>query len=155
MKTNDATVVKLTKRNNGKYEPEFRLPATVYYAAFVPISLIWYGWSVQKDAHWYEQLLRHHITFLTLHRIVPILGLAFFGFGMLGIFLPTQQYLVDAFQTYSASAVAAVRTSLSVVGAFLPLAGPPLYKSLGLGLGNTVLGLIALIMTPIPMLFYK
>jgi len=53
MKTNDATVVKLTKRNNGQYEPEFRLPATIYYAAFVPISLIWYGWSTQKHTHWY------------------------------------------------------------------------------------------------------
>jgi len=89
------------------------------------------------------------------HRIVPILGLTLFGFGLLGIFLPTQQYLVDAFQTYSASAVAAVRTSLSIVGAFLPLAGPPLYSSLNYGLGNTVLAIIALAMTPIPMLFYK
>jgi len=51
--------------------------------------------------------------------------------------------------------VAAVRTSLSIVGAFLPLAGPPLYRSLNYGLGNTVLAIIALAMTPIPMLFYK
>jgi hypothetical protein len=78
-----------------------------------------------------------------------------FGFSMLGIFVPVQQYLVDAFSTYSASAVAAVRTSVSIVGTFLPLAGPPLYRALGLGRGNTVLGLIALLMTPVPMLFYK
>jgi hypothetical protein len=69
--------------------------------------------------------------------------------------MPCQTYLVDAFPEYAASAVAAVRTSLSIVGAFLPLAGPPLYRSLGLGLGNTALGLIALVLTPIPMLFYK
>jgi len=78
-----------------------------------------------------------------------------FGFGMLGIFLPCQTYLVDAFSTYAASAVATVRIGLSIIGAFLPLVGPPLYKALGLGLGNTVLGLIALFMTPIPILFYK
>lgn len=78
-----------------------------------------------------------------------------FGFGMVGIFLPCQTYLVDAFPGYSASAVAASRTSLSIVGAFLPLAGPPLYQSLGYGLGNSVLGLIALVMTPIPALLYK
>jgi hypothetical protein len=78
-----------------------------------------------------------------------------YGFGMLGIFLPTQTYLVDAFSKYAASAVAAVRTALSITGTFLPLAGPPLYRSLGYGWGNTVLGLLALIMTPIPMLFYK
>jgi hypothetical protein len=74
---------------------------------------------------------------------------------MLGIFVPVQQYLVDAFTPYSASAVAAVRTSLSIVGAFLPIAGPPLYKSLGLGIGNTILGVVALILTPIPFVFYK
>lgn len=84
-----------------------------------------------------------------------MIGLTLFGFGMLGIFLPTQQYLVDAFQTYSASAVAAVRTSLSVAGAFLPLAGPPLYHALGLEVGNTVLEIVAAVMMPIPVLFYK
>lgn len=140
-----------------------RLPATVYYAACVPISLFWYGWSTQKHAHWYEKKnTGHNVMKIALHpqayethRSVPIVGLMPFGFGMLGIFLPCQTYLVDAFSNYSASAVAASRTSLSIAGAFLPLAGPPLYRSLGLGLGNTVLGLIALVMIPIPMLLYK
>jgi hypothetical protein len=118
---------------------EMRLPASIYYAIFVPISVFWYGWSVERKDHW----------------IVPIIGMVPFGFGMLGIFVPVQQYLVDAFTPYSASAVAAVRTSLSIMGAFLPLAGPPLYKSLGLGMGNTVLGIIALVLTPIPLLFYR
>jgi hypothetical protein len=141
MKTNDATVIKLTAKNNGIYERTFSTLAIYhsYYAIFVPISLFWYGWSTQAHTHF----------------IVPILGMSLFGFGMLGIFVPIQQYLVDAFSTYSASAVAAVRTSLSIVGAFLPLAGPPLFKKLGLGWGNTVLGLVALVMTPVTLLFYK
>ncbi|KAL2758000.1 hypothetical protein ACRALDRAFT_1040113 [Sodiomyces alcalophilus JCM 7366] len=139
MRTNDATVVKLTKQNNNVYEPEMRLPSTVYYAAFVPVSLFWYGWSTQEKAHW----------------AVTIVGMVPFGFGMVGIFVPCQTYLVDVFPLYAASAVAASRASMSVLGAFLPLAGPPLYESLGLGIGNTVLGVIALVMTPIPMLLYK
>ncbi|KIV99879.1 hypothetical protein, variant 1 [Verruconis gallopava] len=139
MKTNDATVVRLTKRNNGVYEPEFRLPAAIYLAGLVPVSLFWYGWSVQRQSHW----------------IVPIIGSTFFGFGMLGIFVPTQQYLVDAFQIYSASAVAAVRTAISIAGTTLPLAGPPLYERLDLGMGNTVLGIITLVLTPIPWLFMR
>lgn len=139
MRYNDRTVVNLAKKNGMKFEPEFRLASAEYYALCIPISLFWYGWSAEKHAHW----------------IVPILGMAVFGAGMLGIFLPCQTYLVDAFSTYAASAVAAVRTSVSVLGAFLPLAGPPLYKSLGLGWGNSVLGFIALVMTPIPLLFFK
>lgn len=116
-----------------------RLATTIYYAIGIPISLFWYGWAADKKVHW----------------SVAIIGMVPFGFGMLGIFMPCQTFLVDAYPTYAASAVAAVRTSLSVVGAFLPLAGPPLYKSLGLGWGNTLLGLVALIMTPIPLLFFK
>lgn len=64
-------------------------------------------------------------------------------------------YLVDAFSTYAASAVAAMRTSMSIYGTFLPLAGPPLFKSLGLGWGNTVLCFVSLIMATIPLLFFK
>jgi hypothetical protein len=139
MRTNDATVIKLTASNNGKYEPEFRLPTSTYYAIFVPVSLFWYGWSTQAHTHW----------------IIPVLGMSLFGFGMLGIFIPVQQYLIDAFPTYSASAVAAVRTSMSIMGAFLPLAGQPLFRELGLGWGNTLLGLIALLMTPVALSFYR
>lgn len=90
-----------------------------------------------------------------ISRIVTIIGMLPFGFGMLGVFLPCQTYLIDAYQIYSASAAAAVRTSISLLGVVLPLAGPPLYAKLGLGWGNTVLGVIALIMCPIPTLFYK
>ncbi len=29
-----------------------RLPHCVYYAMWVPVSLLWYGWSIQKQTHW-------------------------------------------------------------------------------------------------------
>jgi hypothetical protein len=118
---------------------EMRLATATYYAIGCPISLFWYGWSTYYKVHW----------------IVPILGMIPYGFGMLGVFIPCQQYLVDAFSQYAASSVAAVRTSVSIIGAFLPLAGPPIYSKLGLGWGNSLLGFITLLMTPIPLLFYK
>jgi multidrug resistance protein len=59
LKGNDATVVKLRKKNNGVYEPEMRLPQCVYYACCIPVSLLWYGWSAEARAHW----------------IVPIIGM--------------------------------------------------------------------------------
>ena len=71
MRTNDATVVRLTKNNHGIYEPEFRLPLAIYFAACIPASLFWYGWSIEKGAHW----------------MVPIVGSAFYGCGMLGVFV--------------------------------------------------------------------
>jgi hypothetical protein len=34
----DATVIRMTKANNGIFEPEMRLPSCVFFAMFVPIT---------------------------------------------------------------------------------------------------------------------
>ncbi|OCK75390.1 MFS general substrate transporter [Lepidopterella palustris CBS 459.81] len=139
MKFNDATVVRLRAKNNGVFEPEMRLAGTVYFAAFMPLSLFIYGWVAQYRTHW----------------ILPCLSFIPFGIGLLGIFLPCQTYMVDAFLSTSASAVAALVCFRSVFGAFLPLVGPKLYGALGLGWGNTLLGFLTLGMTPIPVVFFR
>ncbi|KAJ9656227.1 hypothetical protein H2198_005078 [Neophaeococcomyces mojaviensis] len=137
--TSDKIVIHLTRKNGGKFENEMRLPAMVFHACFIPISFFWYGWSADKKAHW----------------IVPIVGMVSFSFGTIGIFLPIQTYLIDCFTIYAASAVAALTASRSLVGVLLPLAGGPMYKSLGLGWGNSILGFIALACIPIPVFFSK
>jgi len=63
-------------------------------------------------------------------------------------------YLVDAFTTYAASAMAANTVFRSLAGALLPLAGPKMYERLGLGWGNSLLGFIALALCPLPVIFY-
>jgi hypothetical protein len=68
--------------------------------------------------------------------------------------MSVNMYLVDTFGRYSASALAASKVLQSLVGAFLPLAGKPLYDKLGLGWGNSVLGFIALSLVPIPWIFF-
>jgi hypothetical protein len=64
-------------------------------------------------------------------------------------------YLVDTFGRYAASALAASKVLQSLVGAFLPLAGKPLFNKLGLGWGNSVLGFVALSFLPVPWLFFR
>ena len=54
----DVQFRRLTAKNNGVSEPEFRLPVANVGAIFIPVSLLWYGWSVQA-----------HTLFL-----VPIIG---------------------------------------------------------------------------------
>ena len=65
------------------------------------------------------------------------------------------RYLVDAFTVHAASAMAANTILRSLVGAFLPLAGPKMYATLGLGWGNTLLAFIALLISPVAYIFYK
>ena len=66
-----------------------------------------------------------------------------------------QNYLVDAFTLYAASAIAAATIIRSIMAAVLPLAGQPMYDKLGNGWGNSLLGFIALAMTPIPWVFWR
>ncbi|KAI1765467.1 major facilitator superfamily domain-containing protein [Hypoxylon sp. FL1150] len=135
----DRTVVRLTKANKGVFKPEFRLTIMIWYSFLCPLAFFWYGWSVQLRAHW----------------IVPILGLFPLGFGVIGVFMPTQAYIIDAYPSYAASGIAAFTVLRSVIAAFLPLCGSVLYKNLGNGWGNSVLGFIGVVMIPVPIFIYK
>lgn len=137
--TNDRTMLKLKKRNGGKFEPEMRLPMMIFYAAFCPISFFWYGWTVEKDVHW----------------IVPIIGTMPFSFGMMGLYLPIQTYVIDCYPNYAASGNAILTASRSLVGALLPLAGPKLFATLGYGWGNSLLGFLSLAFVPVPIIFSR
>ncbi|KAF4873426.1 MFS transporter prlG [Colletotrichum siamense] len=137
--TSDATVIRLTKSNGGEYKPEMRLAPSIIFALFVPISFFWYGWATDQQVHW----------------IVPILGLAPFGFGMMGIFASIQTYFIDISGHYSASILSALTTVRCIFGCFLPLAGPQMYASLGLGWGNSLLGFLGLLLIPVPLAIYR
>ena len=68
--------------------------------------------------------------------------------------MPVMVYLVDTFDSEaSASALAANTVLRSFAGAFLPLAAPRMYATLGLGWGNSLLGFIAIAFVPVPWIF--
>ncbi|KAJ5888343.1 MFS transporter [Penicillium taxi] len=120
--------------------PELRLILMIWSFPVVPIGFFWCGWSADKVTHW----------------IVPILGTIFIGLGAFLILMPAQLYLVDAFGSETAASALAANTILrSLFGALLPLAGTPMYDSLGLGWGNSLLAFIGLSFTPLPFVFYK
>ncbi|KAL0939898.1 uncharacterized protein CTRU02_206508 [Colletotrichum truncatum] len=132
--------MKKTKATGAPARPEIRLLLSVWMSPVVSIGFFWYGWSANANTHW----------------IVPVLGTFVIGFGSFIILMPSQIYLVDAFGAEaSASALAANTFMRSLFGAFLPLAGPGLYKGLGLGWGNSLLAFIGLAFIPVPFLFYK
>lgn len=135
----DRTVVRMTKANNGVYEPEMRIPYCTYFAALIPISFFWYGWSAEAKTHW----------------IVPVIGIIPFSAGIIGVWTPANAYIIDAFPEYAASALAGFAVIRCTIGAFLPLAAPAMYGNLGLGWGNSLLGFIALAFVPVPFFIYR
>ncbi|KAL2015071.1 hypothetical protein VTK56DRAFT_6406 [Thermocarpiscus australiensis] len=120
-------------------QPEDRLPPLVPGAIFIPVGLFWYGWALQAHVFW----------------LVPLLGMGVFGAGIIATFVPIQMYLIDAFPDHVASALAGLAVMRSVVGATLPLAGGQMYDTLGYGWGNSLLGFVALALTPIPLLLMR
>jgi hypothetical protein len=138
-KLSDATVIRMTRAANGVFEPEMRLPACIFFACFIPVSFFWYGWCAFYRVHW----------------IATVIGLIPFGFGMMGIFIPIQTYLIDSFPVFAASAMAALTVFRSLFGALLPLAAPSLYERLGLGWGNSLLGFVAVALIPAPLGIYR
>ncbi|EIM90581.1 MFS general substrate transporter [Stereum hirsutum FP-91666 SS1] len=119
----------LSAHNDGQGKPEFRVPVLIVGSFFVPIGLFVYGWSAAAHTHW----------------IVPIIGTAIFGAGLMTTFLPIQLYLVDAFQ-YGASALSAAAVSRSLVGFAFPLFGQQMFDALGYGGGNSLLAGLAIVL---------
>ncbi|KAF5615111.1 hypothetical protein F52700_13571 [Fusarium sp. NRRL 52700] len=99
---------------NATPKPETRMAMSMVATPLLAVGLFWYGWSAKEKVHW----------------IVPIIGTAFVGFGILAIMLPSQLYVVDLFGAEgAASALAALAVFRSLFAAFLPLAGPPMDKT--------------------------
>jgi hypothetical protein len=69
--------------------------------------------------------------------------------------MPIQTYLIDAFTIHAASAIAANTVLRSLLGAFIPLAGPAMYEALGLGWGNSLLAFVALACSPVSFIFFR
>lgn len=134
----DKLYMQLSQRN-GVQRPEYRLLLLIPAALSLPVGLVIYGWTAEFKIHW----------------IVPIIGTFFIGVGFSGSMTSVQTYLVDAFSSYSASALAANNVVRSIAGGVVPLAGPSMYGKLGLGWGNTLLGLLGLVFGLTPMYFYR
>lgn len=135
----DLIYQKLTARNNGIPKPEFRLPCLCFSGVGICIGLIWYGWSVQKHLHW----------------IMPSIGSAIFAFAFIAVFQTIQNYLIDMNPAFAASSVAAAAVFRSMLGFAMPIVATPMYDRLTYGWGNTLCGIIALVLgTPFPLFCY-
>ncbi|KAJ8070741.1 hypothetical protein OCU04_001111 [Sclerotinia nivalis] len=81
----------LTRINKGEAKPEFRLPLANIGAVLIPISLFSFAWMVEYHVHW----------------AVTLVATFFYGIGQVAIFNTVQNYYIDSFEKYAASAIAA------------------------------------------------
>ncbi|KAF4551319.1 Efflux pump vrtL-like protein 3 [Elsinoe fawcettii] len=134
----DTVYQSLTKKNGDKSKPEFRLPLANIGSVLIPVSLFWFAWAVELHTHW----------------IVSIIATFFYGLGQVMILNTVQNYYIDSFEKYAASAIAAGAVFRSLVGGVVPLLTPRLIEMIGVGWGISVFGFLSVVIAPAPVLFY-
>ncbi|KAI0751858.1 MFS polyamine transporter [Daedaleopsis nitida] len=136
----DKTYKRLCERNGGVGKPEYRLPSMIPGTVLLPIGILITGWTARADIHW----------------IVPDIGIAIVGAGMILNFQSIQTYIIDAFTLYAASALAGSTVLRSLAGFGFPLFAPSMYNALGYGKGDTILACVAIaIGMPAPFLLWR
>ncbi|KAL4740165.1 major facilitator superfamily domain-containing protein [Aspergillus similis] len=119
--------------------PEWRLPPAIIGGMAFAAGLFWFGWTgYTGNIHW----------------IVPTVSGILTGFGLLCIFLQCLNYIIDAYLVFAASALAANSILRSIAGAGFPLFAPYMFNAIGVNWTGTLLGCVATILMPIPLLFY-
>lgn len=137
--TSDRQIKKRVNEDGGKVKPEYRIQLVPIGGILLPAGLFIYGWTAQYHIHW----------------IVPMIGMAVTGTGNMIIFMSLVLYLIDAFPVHAASALASNTFIRSIGGALLPLAGLPMFESLGVGWGNSLLGFLAVAFVPVPFVLLR
>ena len=135
---NQRFYLKRLKANNYRPVPEARLPPMMFGSVTFAVGLFIFAWTGDKQYPW----------------IAPIIGIVLCGMGFFTIFQAALNYLIDTFQRYAASAVAANTFLRSAsAGAFPLFIGYELH-GLGIAWGLSLFGFIAVALLPIPYLFY-
>ncbi|PYH88137.1 MFS multidrug transporter [Aspergillus ellipticus CBS 707.79] len=118
--------------------PEDRLIAALLGAPFVPISLFILGATSYSHIIW----------------VGPASSGIAFGFGMVLCYYAVNNYIIDSYQKYAASALAAKVFLRSGGGAAFPLFITQMYDRLGLQWASWLLAFIGVGMVFIPYTFY-
>ncbi|KOS48384.1 hypothetical protein ACN38_g609 [Penicillium nordicum] len=121
------------------FQPEWRLPPAILGGPLVTIGLFIFAWTIYSNVHW----------------IAPIIGSAVFGAGTILVYSGIFTFLVDAYPTFSASALAANSFTRSSFGGIFPLFGMQMYHNLGYNWATSLLAFLTLVMTPFPYLFFR
>lgn len=109
-------------------------------AIIAPGGLLLYGISAHFRLHW----------------IVPNVGAGMFAMGLILSFQCAQTYIVDAYETYTASATGAAAFIRTMAGFSFPLFAPGLYEALGIAWGNALLaGVAMMICVAAPIVMWK
>ncbi|KAE8143153.1 major facilitator superfamily domain-containing protein [Aspergillus pseudotamarii] len=124
--------------NGDKPIPEWRLSPAILGAVLFTGGMFWFGWTGYTSS---------------IHWMAPMASGVLTGAGIFLIFLQCFNYIVDCYPTLAASTIAANTILRSAVGCAFPLFSRQMMQNLGVQWAGTMLGCIAAVMIPIPVVF--
>ncbi|KZP25669.1 MFS general substrate transporter [Athelia psychrophila] len=120
--------------------PEERLYGAMVGALAFVVGIFWVGWSG---------------NYASVPWAVPAVGTILIGMSVSLIFISLLSYLIDTYLMFASSAFAANTIIRSAVAAAFPLFTVQMFQGMGVGWACTLLGLVGLLLTPAPFLFYR
>ncbi|PCH38373.1 MFS general substrate transporter [Wolfiporia cocos MD-104 SS10] len=129
----------MARSPTGRAPPEARLYSPMFGGLCLPVGMFWFAWTSNPHVFW----------------LAPILAGAPFGTGVALVMQGLTQYLMDAYQIYGASALAATVVLRSICAAVFPIIVPVMYQRLGDGWASSVFGFLVAACMPLPFLLYK
>ncbi|KAH8769082.1 MFS multidrug transporter [Diaporthe sp. PMI_573] len=124
----------------GRVAPEASASIMCIGAVLTPIGQLVFSWTCVPT---------------TIHYAIPIAFGIPFGCGNTLCFIYGSNYLAGAYGYFAASALAGNAVMRSIFGATLPLAGAKMYEVMTPRMAGTFLGLLELVLIPIPWIFYR
>ncbi|KAG9075878.1 hypothetical protein FS749_012416 [Ceratobasidium sp. UAMH 11750] len=118
--------------------PEARLPFMMFGSILLPFSLFIFAWTSLPHVHWIGATIAG----------VP------FGAAMVTVYISANSYIIDTYQRYTASAVAAKTFLRSIIGATVPLWVNQMYAGMTPQWASTLLAFLAILAMPIPFVFF-
>lgn len=122
-----------------RVKPEVSLQLAMLGAPAIPIAIFWMAWTVRPS----------------ISPASPLIAAALFTYGAICLIISLFQYVTDSFHCYVASAQAALIMPRYISAGLMAEAAIPLYKHAGTGWTLSIIGILSLLMTPVPYILYK
>ena len=133
-----------TRRHVGYREradvvPEFRLWPAMLVSPLLPISLFWLGWTD------YSRI-----------SIFSGLGACFCcGVVLNAMYVSSYEYIIDSYGVKASIALASVTMMRYLIAGGMVVAARPMYENIGVHWTMTLLGCMALVLTPAPYVLFR
>ncbi|KAK0630496.1 major facilitator superfamily domain-containing protein [Bombardia bombarda] len=120
-------------------QPEFRLWPGIVAGPMLPVALFWLGWTNYPSVS-----------------IWCGLGACFvFGAVLIAIYVSSYEYIVDSYGDHSATALSSITMLRYLIAGGMVMATRPLYDGIGVHWTMTLLGCVAVVLAPAPLVFWK